>query len=168
MTYYNPVYCFGVERLVKLASGSGVDGIIVPDLPPEEAFHLIRFSRKADFSTIFLLAPTSVNKRIKLISKASTGFIYYVSLTGVTGARKKLPVDIKSDVARIKNFTAKPVCVGFGISNPCQARYIANLSDGVIIGSAVIKVMQKNLKSAAMVKKAGNFIRSLSNAIRRS
>lgn len=165
MTYYNPVYRFGVERFVKSAVSAGVDAVIVPDLPPEEAGDLIRVSRKSGFATIFLLAPTSVTKRMKMVSKASTGFIYYVSLAGVTGARKKLPQEIKGVVRRIKSFTAKPVCVGFGVSGPQQAKEIARIADGVIVGSAVISVIQKNAAKLDLVKKAARFVKGLSNAI---
>lgn len=166
MTYYNPVFHFGAARFVKAASRAGVDGVIIPDLPPEEASDLIKTSRKCSFSTIFLLAPTSIAKRMKIVSRASTGFIYYVSLTGITGARKKLPLDIKRNVRKIRRIAGKPVCVGFGISGPAQAAGIAGISDGVIVGSAVIKVIQNNLAKKDMVKRVGRFVNALSKAVR--
>lgn len=166
MTYYNPVFHFGVARLVKEAAAAGVDGIIIPDLPPEEAKVLVKSARKEKFVTIFLLTPTSVEKRIRLVSAASTGFIYYVSLTGVTGARHKLPTELKNKVRGIKRFTKNPVCVGFGVSNPGQARDIARAADGVIVGSAVINLIHKNIGKKDLVCKVGRFVRGLKNAMR--
>ncbi|MBL7069153.1 MAG: tryptophan synthase subunit alpha [Candidatus Omnitrophica bacterium] len=161
MTYYNPVYIYGIKDFVKDAKDAGVDGIIVPDLPPEEAEELISYSRRANFKNIFLLSPTSSRERIKFITKKSSGFIYYVSLTGVTGARESLPKDIANNVKMIKRMTDKPVCVGFGVSTPKQARSIARIADGVIVGSAVIKVIEKNLKKRDIHKKVARFITSL-------
>jgi len=165
MTYFNPVFRFGVDRFVREASVAGVDGVIVPDLPPDEADSLIKASRKSGFANIFLLTPTSAEKRIKIVSKASSGFIYYVSLTGVTGARARLPQEIKNKIKGIKKFTDKPVCVGFGVSGPGQASQMSEISDGVIVGSAVINIMHKNLGKKDLVKKVGKFIRSLSRAV---
>ena len=166
MTYYNPVYRFGVKDFVLSAKGSGVDGVIIPDLPPEEAEELMRYSRKNDFSSIFLLSPTSSRERIGLVGKASRGFVYYVSLTGVTGARKKLSPEIVTDVRRIKKAVKKPVCVGFGVSTPAQARTIARIADGVIVGSAVIKVVEKNLASKRLAHKVGDFVRPIARAVK--
>lgn len=165
MTYYNPVFRFGVERFVKTAKRAGIDGVIIPDLPPEEAKSLIKASRKLDFSSIFLLTPTSSISRFKIVSNASSGFIYYVSLAGVTGARKKLPDHIKNKIKTIKNFTNKPVCIGFGVSDAIQARDMSKISDGVIVGSAVINIMHKNLAKFDLVKKVGRFVKGLSNAV---
>lgn len=164
MTYYNPVYRYGIERFVKDARRFGADGVIVPDLPPEEAAELIRVSDRHDFKHIFLLSPTSSQGRIHLVSKSSSGFIYYVSLTGVTGAREKLPQEIVSNVRKIKKNTRKPVCVGFGISSPGQAKDIARIADGVIVGSAVIKIIEKNLNKKDLVKKVGKFVKRLVKA----
>jgi tryptophan synthase alpha chain len=166
MTYYNPIYRYGVERFVSSAKSSGVDGVIIPDLPPEEASRLITSSRREDFCSVFLLSPTSSAKRINLVGTASRGFIYYVSLTGVTGARKKLSTEIAANVRRIKAATNKPVCVGFGVSTPAQARTIAKIADGVIVGSALIKVIEKNLRSKDLAKKVGSFARPLAKAIK--
>jgi len=165
MMYYNSIFRFGVEKFVRAAKSSGVDGVIVPDLPPEEAGDLINISKKSGFATIFLLAPTSTKKRMQLISKHSTGFIYYVSSTGVTGVRKKLPVEIKGHIGQIKKITNKPVCIGFGISSPKQAKAMAELSDGVIVGSAVVKIIEKNLNKKDLVEKVGRFVKGLSNAV---
>jgi len=161
LTYYNLIYHYGLERFVRNAKAGGVDGVVIPDLPPEESGRLRRIARRRNFSIIHLLAPTSSRKRIKMIADASTGFIYYVSLTGTTGARKKLPQELSGSLRRIKRMTKKPVCVGFGISRPGQVRSISRLADGVIVGSAIIKVIEKNINKKGLVKKVGRFVKSL-------
>jgi tryptophan synthase alpha chain len=165
MTYYNLVAHYGIKRFVREAKEAGVDGIIVPDLPPEEAKELIDASKKKGFATIFLAAPTSTKERLKNISNKSRGFIYYVSLTGVTGARKALRQDIFANVRRLKRIAKKPVSVGFGVSTPEQARRIARVSDGVIVGSALIKVIEKNIGKKDLYKKVSGFTKSLAKAI---
>jgi len=162
MTYYNPVLQYGVEKFFKSCKDSGVDGVIVPDLPVEEAKPLMRFGRKSKVSTIFLAAPTSTKKRLLGIASNSSGFIYYVSLTGVTGARKRLPVELKTKVKLIKSLTDKPVAVGFGISGPSQARDIARVSDGVIVGSAIVKIIGEKKN---MIPRISRFAASLAKAI---
>ncbi|MEW6109284.1 MAG: tryptophan synthase subunit alpha [Nitrospirota bacterium] len=140
MTYYNPVFKYGEERFVRDASSAGVDGIIVPDLPPEEAGSLIRLSKKSGgFDIIFLLAPTSTEDRIKRVSKASGGFIYYVSITGITGSRLSMDSSIESHISEIRSISDKPVAVGFGISTPEEASVVSRFADGVIVGSAIVK-----------------------------
>ena len=165
LTYCNIVYHFGIKDFVKQAKIAGVDGVIVPDLPVEEAKDLIRTAKKNKFATIFLLAPTSDVRRIKKVCSASTGFIYYVSLTGTTGMRKSLPKELAGQLRRIKRVTTKPVCVGFGVSNPQQARETARLADGVIVGSAIIKVIERNLGRKDLVPKVTKFVRGLKQAI---
>jgi tryptophan synthase alpha chain len=166
MTYYNPIYAYGISNFARDASAAGVDGVIVPDLPPEEAVELIKASGRHGLKHIFLLSPTSTPDRIRLVGRKSSGFIYYVSLTGVTGARKKLPPEIVDNVNKIKSRTRKPVCVGFGVSNPAQARSIAKAADGVIVGSAVIKFMEKMGSSPGMTRAVGRFVRGLSKAVK--
>ncbi len=139
MTYYNLIFKYGEERFVSDASSAGVDGIIVPDLPPDEAGALIRFSKKKGFDMIFLLAPTSTEERIRKVSRASSGFVYYVSITGITGARLSLDASIKSHIDKIKDESNEPVAVGFGISTPEEASEVSRLADGVIVGSAIVK-----------------------------
>ncbi len=146
MTYYNPVFHYGEERFIKKCKDVGVDGMIIPDLPPEEARNIIRYARKHNVATVFFLSPTTTAKRIPGIAKASTGFIYFVSLTGVTGARQQLSPDIKSKVRIAKRFTKKPICVGFGISTPQHVQMISKFADGVIVGSVIIKEIQKSKK----------------------
>lgn len=161
LTYYNLVYHRGLEGFVRKAKVSGVDGVIIPDLPPEESEELRRIGKKNKFSIIHLLAPTSSEERIKMVSNASTGFIYYVSLTGTTGVRKELPKEIASSLRKIKKITKRPLCVGFGISRPEQVKQISRLADGVIVGSAIIKVIEKNTGKKDLVRKVGRFVSTM-------
>jgi tryptophan synthase alpha chain len=139
MTYFNPVFKYGVEDFVGNARVAGVDGVIIPDLPPDEAKNFIRLSRKASLDTIFLLAPTSTDERIRKVSKASSGFIYYVSMTGITGANLSLDGSMETLISSIRKFTDKPIAVGFGVSTPDEASMVSKLADGVIVGSAIVK-----------------------------
>lgn len=164
MSYYNPIYQFGLRDFVIRAKKTGLDGVIIPDLPPEEAGDFMRFADKKDFCTIFLLAPTSTKERIKLIASRSRGFIYYVSVTGVTGARESLPEDIKDNLSLVRKITKKPVCIGFGVSKPSQIKDIARFSDGIIVGSAIIKRIEKNLNKKDLVEKVKRFVKTLTEA----
>jgi tryptophan synthase alpha chain len=162
LTYYNLIYHYGLKRFIDKADSSGVDGIIVPDLPPEESQELRRVAKTRDFSVIHLAAPTSSRKRIRMIADSSSGFIYYVSLTGTTGVRERLPHEIPAGLRKIKAMTKKPVCVGFGISRPEQVRSISRLADGVIVGSAIMKIVEQNLgNKRLLVKRVGNFVKKL-------
>jgi tryptophan synthase alpha chain len=143
MTYFNPVFKYGIEDFIKDAGSAGVDGMIIPDLPPDEATDLIRLSRRAALDTIFLLAPTSTEDRIKIVTKAASGFIYYVSITGITGADLLLDGSMDLLISNIRRFTDKPVAVGFGVSTPEAAAAISRVSDGVIVGSAIVKRLHK-------------------------
>ncbi len=143
MTYYNPVFKYGEERFVKDAKDAGVDGVIIPDLPPDEAGELIKTAKKAGLATIFLLAPTSTEDRIKKVAAASRGFIYYVSMTGITGSQILLDGSIGKSINNIRKITDKPVAVGFGISTPEEARAVSGISDGVIVGSAIVRKIQE-------------------------
>lgn len=160
MTYYNPVFSYGPARFVKDCKGSGISGVIVPDMPYEESGELLKISRRHKFCLIFIAAPTSTKNRLLKISTLSQGFIYFVSLTGVTGARRELPKDLIANVKRFKSLTGKPVCVGFGVSTPEQARMVAGIADGVIVGSAVIKLIEKR-----DFKKVYTFVKRLGRAI---
>ncbi|MEW6101731.1 MAG: tryptophan synthase subunit alpha [Candidatus Omnitrophota bacterium] len=161
MTYYNPVFCFGEERFTKEARQAGVDGVIIPDLPPEEAGSLIRYAGKYGLATIFFLSPTSSIRRMKLISKASKGFIYYVSLTGVTGARMKLACGLIKNIKLIKKYARKPICVGFGVSRPEQVKEIKRVADGIIVGSAIVGKIRENIGKPGLVNKTSNFVSRL-------
>jgi len=166
LTYYNVIFHFGIKKFIKQAKLAGADGVIVPDLPPEEGKELVKEAKGHDFATIFLLAPTSDKERIKHVAKVSSGFIYYVSLTGTTGTRKKLPQELVSKLRQIKRIAKKPVCVGFGVSGPEQAKLAARCSDGVIVGSAIIKIIEKNLSNnKQLIAKTVKFTRKLRQAI---
>ena len=167
MTYYNLVFHYGEERFVKDAVAAGLDGIILPDLPPDEAGTLIPLAKDSGLDMIFLLAPTSTDDRIKLVSKLSQGFIYYVSLTGVTGSHLGLQqAAIKFSLARIKAQTDKPVAVGFGIATPDQAAEVAmSGADGVIVGSALVKVIEENGSSPDLAARAAAFVKALKQGV---
>jgi tryptophan synthase alpha chain len=139
MGYVNPMMAYGLAQFVADAAEAGVDGLIVPDLPPEEAEELAAACAEQGLALVFLLAPTSTPDRIKLVAGQSQGFIYLVSLTGVTGARTDLPPDLTEFVARVRAETDKPLAVGFGIGNGAQAKAVGQLVDGVIVGSALVK-----------------------------
>jgi tryptophan synthase alpha chain len=139
MTYFNPVFKYGTDAFIKDARSAGVDGMIIPDLPPDEAGDFIKLSRKAALDTIFLLAPTSTEDRIRKVTKAASGFIYYVSITGITGASLLLDGSMDLLISNIRKYTDKPIAVGFGVSTPEEAAAIARISDGVIVGSAIVK-----------------------------
>lgn len=161
MTYYNPIFCFSEEKFVRKASESGVDGVIIPDLPPEEGNTFIKSAKKYNLDTIFFLAPTSTKERMKFISGVSRGFIYYVSLTGVTGARKNLPSDLINNLKAVKKITRKPLCVGFGVSSRDQVKQIYKIADGVIVGSAIVGKIKENIGRPDLVKRVVEFVCNL-------
>jgi tryptophan synthase alpha chain len=161
MSYYNPVLNLGLEGFAQACAEAGIDGLIVPDLPPEEGAELERLTQKQGLDLIYLLAPTSTEERIALVAQRCRGFIYLVSLTGVTGARKTLPQELEGFVQRVRRRTEKPLCVGFGVSTPEQAQRVARVADGVIVGSHVIELMEQD-SSLTMVR---SFTTSLRDAL---
>lgn len=166
MTYYNPVFCYGEERFCRVSLASGVDGVIIPDLPPEEAGSFIGFARKCDLDFICFVSPTTGPKRMRHICNISRGFIYYVSLTGTTGARRDLAPDLIKNLKAIKSCTRKPVCAGFGVSTAEQVKKICAIADGVIVGSAVVSKIKQSLGKADLVKKVGRFVSSLGTVLK--
>lgn len=142
MTYFNPVLSYGLQEFCAACARSGIDGLIIPDLPPEEGLELETITQSYSLDLIYLLTPTSSEKRIRLVAEKSRGFIYLVSVTGVTGVRKSLPSDLAALVTRVKRLATRPVCVGFGISTAAQARQVAQMADGVIVGSRIIQLME--------------------------
>ena len=144
MTYYNPVLKFGLEGFCSKCAQVGIDGLIIPDLPPEEGEDLEQSSQRHELDLIYLLTPASTEERINLVASRSSGFIYLVSLTGVTGTRDVLPDELESFVNRVRTRTRKPLCVGFGVATPEQVRRIAKVADGVIVGSRIIQLMEED------------------------
>ncbi|MFQ5900466.1 MAG: tryptophan synthase subunit alpha [Thermodesulfobacteriota bacterium] len=160
--YYNPIFAYGTERFAEDAGEAGVDGVLVVDLPPEEADELKVYTDRAGLDFIFLVTPTSNNNRMKLIADKTKGFVYYVSVTGVTGARGVLADSIKEYVARTKEVTDCPVGVGFGISTPEQAGKVARWADGVVVGSAIVKLIEEsNGTPPLLMDKVGRFVKEL-------
>ncbi len=156
MTYFNPVLSYGLKKFCADAARHGVDGMIVPDLPPEEGGELEAAMNENGLDPVYMLAPTSTEARIKLVAARARGFIYLVSVAGVTGARDNLPADLEKSVARVRKFTAKPLCVGFGIASPEQAKRVAAIADGVIVGSRIVQLMNEDDPA-----RLADFIRSL-------
>jgi tryptophan synthase alpha chain len=146
MGYYNPILSYGVGRFVAEAVRVGADGLIVPDLPPEEAGELESHCRSSQLALVFLVAPTSTPERLALVAARSTGFLYLVSLTGVTGARDRVSSGLEEFIARVRQATSLPLAVGFGISTPGQASQVGRLAEGVIVGSALIRAVGESSK----------------------
>lgn len=168
MSYLNPIERFGLKAFAKAASASGVDGVIIPDLPPDEGKEIAGALREKGLDLVYLLAPTSSFKRQRMITRASKGFVYFVSVTGVTGVRRALPASVLKQVAALRKRSANPVCVGFGVSTPDQARAVARSSDGVIIGSALVKALaaQKHFQADSFARHfAGPFARALGKGV---
>lgn len=165
MTYYNPVLAYGLQTFCWEASRAGVDGIIVPDLPPEEAEELSAHCREQNIANNFLVAPTSTTARIELVNRHTTGFVYCVSLTGVTGARGRMAEGVDAFMAEVRAHTDRPLAIGFGISTPEHAADAARLADGIIVGSAIIDVMERHDDRPEMIREVGAFIASLRTGI---
>ena len=164
--YYNPIHHYGCERLCKDAASAGIDGLLVVDLPPEEAEALAVPARLAKLDIIYLLAPTTPIERSRVIARSATGFLYYVAVTGVTGARAQLGGDLEGNVRKLRAITKLPIGVGFGISTPAQAGEVAGYADAVVVGSAISQLIENNLKSDHLVQAVANFVSSLKEAMR--
>ncbi|MGC8736732.1 MAG: tryptophan synthase subunit alpha [Dissulfurimicrobium sp.] len=169
MGYYNSILQYGLEKFAADAASIGFDGTIVPDLPLEESVEWVRASRRHNLSTIFLVAPTTPPERARRIAKASRGFIYYVSVTGITGARNDLPSELLSGIKTVKNLTSLPVAVGFGVSRPEQVAMLSAVADGIIVGSAIVRLVEENLikdggtyrPGRELINKVGDFVERL-------
>jgi tryptophan synthase alpha chain len=166
MTYYNPVMAFGLRAFAESAVKVGVDGVIVPDLPPEEGGPLRAETDAVGLDLIHLAAPTSTPERLRLIARQSRGFVYLVSLTGVTGERAALPAGLESQIRALRLVTTKPVCVGFGISTPEHVAAVGRSADGVIVGSAIVRLIEERAARPRMVQDVGDFIASLKAPLR--
>lgn len=165
MLYYNSIHAMGCEEFCRAAKTAGVDGVIVPDMPPDEAGPLKVPADAAGLSLIFLLAPTSTGDRRKLVAKESHGFVYYVSLTGITGAQLSNAEDIQHNINKLRKVSAAPVAVGFGVATPEDAARVSKMADGVIVGSAIVKRIASHQQDPAMVGHVAEFVRSLKAAM---
>ena len=168
LTYYNPILAFGLKAFCGTAVECGVDGVIVADLPPEESGPLRAEAQAAGLDLVHLVAPTSTPERMRKIAQASSGFLYMVSLTGVTGARVQLPAELQQHLRVLRGITTKPICVGFGIGTPEQAAFVGEVADGVIVGSAIVQLVEKHSGSGDLVTIIGDFIASLKEPLRRA
>lgn len=165
MTYYNPVYFMGLENFSKMAHEAGVDGLIIPDLPYEESAEIQDILNLNNIALIPLVAPTTPLQRMKEITQKARGFIYCVSLTGVTGTREKVSTDIGTFMADVHKATHVPVAIGFGISNPEQAKYMADFSDAVIVGSAIVRTIEEQGDSQGTIDAVSKQVRALKEAV---
>jgi len=164
--YFNPIFHYGCERLCADAARAGIDALLVVDLPPEEAGELRTPARANGLDLIYLLAPTTPIERARQVVRSASGFIYYVSVTGVTGARTALASDIEEHVNNLRGVTDLPIGVGFGISTPAQAAQVARFSDAVVVGSALSLLIEASADSPDLVKKAGELVGSVKSAMK--
>ena len=164
--YYNPIWRYGVARFAADAREAGVDGVLCVDLPPEEADELKRETDRHDLDMIFLLAPTSSPDRERAVLRRARGFLYYVSVTGVTGARDRLPADLDARVRRVRAASPVPVGVGFGIASPEAARRVAGVADAAVVGSAIAQIVERSAGQPDLVARVGAFVGQLKTALR--
>ncbi|MFP4081121.1 MAG: tryptophan synthase subunit alpha [Candidatus Aminicenantes bacterium] len=165
MSYFNPILQRGVENFAREINEAKIEGVIVPDLPLEESFFLKEALSAHDIDLISIAAPTTGSLRLTEICRHSQGFIYLVSLTGVTGIRERLSEDLFSHIRRVKKITSKPLCVGFGISSPHQAEKAAEFSDGIIVGSALINLVKGREKEKHVPLEVENFLKEMRRVI---
>jgi tryptophan synthase alpha chain len=166
LSYYNPLLAYGLHRFAAHAARAGADGVIVADLPPEEAGPLGAALAPVGLDVIHLVAPTSPPARMRLIARRSQGFIYLVSLTGVTGERPELPRELAAQIRALRLVTTKPICVGFGIGRPEQVAAVGALADGVIVGSALVRLVEERAGSASLTEELGAFVAALKAPLR--
>jgi tryptophan synthase alpha chain len=164
--YFNLIHHYGMERYIADASRAGVDGLLVLDLPPEESENYEQLMRQAGMCAIYLVAPTTPDQRVELIVKRGTGFIYYVSREGVTGMQQKVSDTIDEMVRKIRSHTVLPIAVGFGISNPEQARTVAGCADAVVVGSAVVNQIAAHGKDPQLISRVSDFVNTLLQAVK--
>ncbi len=161
MGYYNPIYKYGKKRFIKNALYSGVDGLIVVDLPPEEDTEFYNEAKHHNLHMIRLVTPTTNEQRLKKITKNAKGFIYYVSVTGITGTKSALKKDVKAKIKTIKKITNLPVIVGFGIKTPQQAYDMSIVSDGIVVGSAIVEKIKETKIIKYQIKNTANFVKKI-------
>jgi tryptophan synthase alpha chain len=164
--YFNPIFHYGCERLCADAARAGIDAILTVDLPPDEAGELKNHARQNGLDLIYLLAPTTPLERARYVVRSASGFIYYVAVTGVTGARATLPSDLAEHVTNLRSVTDLPIGVGFGISTPQQAADVARFADAVVVGSAISLLIEANATSPDLVTKVGELVGSMKLAMK--
>jgi len=164
--YFNLIHRIGLERFIKAAAKAGVDGLLVLDLPPEESGNYEALMTEAGLCHIYLVAPTTPESRIGFIVRRGAGFIYYISREGVTGMQTQVAANLAQQVAKIRAHTPLPVAVGFGISNPKQAKLVAESADAIVVGSAVVNQIARYGKSPELVKRVGAFVKTLVSAVK--
>jgi tryptophan synthase alpha chain len=166
MSYYNPIFRYGEAAFVADAVAAGVDGLIIPDLPPEEAHSLLSLTAETPLDVIFLVAPTSTAQRMAMIAELSRGFIYYVSRLGTTGVRDRLADDLAARLRQLRAATAKPIAVGFGVSTPEHVQQAAEAADGVVVASAILKLIEDLPDRSRALARVGDFVAALKAATR--
>jgi tryptophan synthase alpha chain len=164
--YFNLIHKVGMEKFINNAAKAGVDGLLVLDLPPEESDNYEALMKKSGLCHIYLIAPTTPEDRMEFIVKRGSGFIYYISREGVTGMQTKVASNLASQVAKIRAHTDLPIAVGFGVSNPEQAKLVAQNADAVVVGSAVVNQIAEHGKSKDLVKRVVKFVKSLADAVK--
>lgn len=167
--YYNPIFRYGLNSFVKSAKEVGIDGVLIVDLPLEESDEIKKFTTKVGIDFINLVSPVTDQERLRRIITDSSGFLYYISVTGVTGARKEIPKEVFSQISKIKKMTKLPIVVGFGVSNPEMAYQISRVADGVVVGSAIVNIIEKYGKDdTALLSEVQRFVSSLKAKMRES
>ena len=164
--YFNLIHKVGLGKFIADAAKAGVDGLLVLDLPPEVSENYEALMKQAGLCHIYLVAPTTPENRMELIVKRGSGFIYYISRVGVTGMQTSVATDLASQIAKIRAHTSLPIAVGFGISNPAQAKAVAAEGDGCVVGSAIVNQIAEHGKSPDLVAKVGAFVKSLADAVK--
>lgn len=168
-SYFNPIHARGIESFAEQAAASGVDGVLCVDLPPDESAHqdFIPVMRRSGLDTVFLLAPTSTRERVRRVAQASTGFVYYVSRTGITGGTGALPKELLKEAKRLRRKLDQPLAVGFGIATPEHAGAVARVADGVVVGSALVKLIEERSGEKDLVEAVERRVRQLAEPMRR-
>lgn len=166
MGYYNPIFCYGTERFGRDAADAGIDGLLLVDLPPEEAGELQPSLREAGIDLITLLAPTTGGERMTRLAEAAEGFLYFVSMTGVTGSQQVDAASIREVVSGLRTSSRVPVAVGFGVTTPEAARDIAGFADAVVVGSALVKIIAEHGRSETLLEEVGLFVKALKEGVR--
>lgn len=164
MTYANPVFSMGYDAFCAGAAASGTDAVLITDLPPEEADEYLAAARTNNIGTVFLCSPTTTPERLKLIDQAATEFVYYIAHAGVTGVRSDLPPDVAATLQKLKSQLKNKLCVGFGVSTPEQAKALAPHADGVIVGSAIVKLFEQ-YQGAELQSKLQSFAQNMAEAV---